>query len=211
MKGTLFEALGHRWNRLLGNLGAPVDPAELAFTGLCRHYTDPGRYYHDLKHIAAVLDSIDRLCTPPPALELAAWLHDVIYDPKRHDNEALSADYARSMQQWLDLPAAITDEAARLVLLTRSHEADEKDHSGRVLLDADLSVLGAQPEEYDRYAEAIRQEYAWVPETEYRTGRARILENFLRRPRLFQTQSMYERSEVQARENLGREIVLLRG
>ncbi|MGZ7283798.1 HD domain-containing protein, partial [Streptococcus pyogenes] len=55
----------------------------------------------------------------------------------------------------------------------------------QVLLDADLAILGASEERYKRYAADIRKEYAWVPEADYRKGRAAVLERFLAAPRLY--------------------------
>ena len=56
----------------------------------------------------------------------------------------------------------------------------------------------------------IRQEYAWVPEEDYRQGRARILRGFLERPRIYRTAEMFERAEDRARQNLRRELESLR-
>src|SRR5262249_59053313 len=87
----------------------------------------------------------------------------------------------------LGVGPAVVDEVARLVLLTKTHDCAEGDSAGEVLLDADLAILGAEEAEYDRYARAIRAEYAWVSEGDYRAGRRRVLEGFLARPRLYRT------------------------
>jgi predicted metal-dependent HD superfamily phosphohydrolase len=102
-------------------------------------------------------------------------------------------------------PSDTIDEAARLILLTRTHEAGPDDRAGRTLLDADLAVLSADEPAYDAYADAIRREYAWVPEADYRAGRRRVLERFLVRPRIYFTMEMAE-AEPKARANLRREI-----
>jgi predicted metal-dependent HD superfamily phosphohydrolase len=78
-----------------------------------------------------------------------------------------------------------------------------------MLLDADLAVLGADEAAYDRYAAAIRREYAWVPEDRYRAGRARVLEDFLGRPQVYHTAAMRSRAEDRARANLRREVAAL--
>jgi predicted metal-dependent HD superfamily phosphohydrolase len=101
------------------------------------------------------------------------------------------------------------EEAARLILLTRTHRCAPDDRAGRVLLDADLAVLGGSREDYDRYARAIRREYAWVEEAAYRAGRRRVLEGFLARPRLFLTDKFFRAREAAARENLRRETASL--
>jgi len=75
---------------------------------------------------------------------------------------------------------------------------------------AGLAILGASAADYDRYARAIREEYAWVPEQDYRAGRRRILEGFLERERLFYMPPLFERLEMSARANLRREIERLK-
>ena len=188
-----------RWQRLLSD-------SDSTFADLAARYGEPGRHYHTLDHIRAVLDRIDALWPDaPPALQLAAWLHDVVYDSRAADNEERSADYARAVLPALGVPSDVIDETARLILLTRSHETDPDDRAGRTLLDADLAVLSTNAPTYDAYAAAIRREYAWVAESDYRAGRRRVLERFLVRPRIYLTIEMAE-AEPRARDNLRREI-----
>jgi hypothetical protein len=56
---------------------------------------------------------------------------------------------------------------------------------------------------YRDYAAKIRQEYAWVPEPQYRDGRRRVLESFLSRPRIYHHLGHLEAS---ARRNVATEI-----
>ena len=78
-------------------------------------------------------------------------------------------------------------------------------------VDIDLSILGRHVVEFDRYETAIRQEYQWVPETAYRVGRLQVLERFMARPTLYQTEFFHARYEVSARDNLRHSIQNLRG
>jgi predicted metal-dependent HD superfamily phosphohydrolase len=196
-----------RWAALLAPFSAQPAAIEDAFVLLQTSHAEPQRHYHNLAHIEAVLDVLGRLVSPSPALSLAAWLHDTVYDPKRNDNEEQSAALARSLLPQLRVPPEIVEEAARLILLTKTHQADEADVEGKALLDADLSILAAPQVEYDLYAAAIRREYAWVPEADYRAGRAGILERFLTRQRIYHSPAM---DEDTARRNLAREIAALR-
>jgi predicted metal-dependent HD superfamily phosphohydrolase len=206
------QALEARWTGLLTALGCGPEAARAAFAAVAANYSAPERHYHTLDHVRDVLDTVTSLwgtAEPPPALLLAAWLHDVVYDTHAADNEERSADHARALLRPLGLSEGLLDEAARLILLTKGHRADAGDRAGQVLLDADLAVLGADEAAYDRYAAAIRREYAWVPEADYRAGRSRVLEDFLRRPRVYHTEEMHARAEALARANLRREIALL--
>ncbi len=75
----------------------------------------------------------------------------------------------------------------------------------QVLRDADLAILGSPPQEYAAYAQAIRQEYAWVSDDRYRQGRSRILQAFLQRRTLYFTSPM-QALISQAHHNLKTEI-----
>ena len=75
-----------------------------------------------------------------------------------------------------------------------------------MLCDIDLSVLGADAERYDRYAEAIRKEYSWVSAEDYRAGRTQVLKSFLSRPSVYSTPPCKQCWEIQARLNLDREL-----
>ena len=75
-----------------------------------------------------------------------------------------------------------------------------------LLVDIDLSILGANPDRFDEYEYQIRQEYAWVPDGLFRTKRKALLQGFLARTRIFNTTYFVERYEKQARLNLKRSL-----
>jgi predicted metal-dependent HD superfamily phosphohydrolase len=207
------SSLRDTWERTLTPFGSSTAAARRAFADLAIRYSEPGRHYHTLEHIAAVLTTLRSLGIEPPdrpALTFAAFLHDVVCDSHASDNEERSAAYSRPFLQALHVPEPIIDEVIRLILLTKTHRTRPDDYDGQVLLDADLAILGTGPASYDRYAALIRCEYDWVPEKDYRAGRARVLEEFLRRSRIYATPEMHVRAEAAARDNLRRESALLR-
>jgi predicted metal-dependent HD superfamily phosphohydrolase len=194
------------WDALLGPFGGAAGAVGRAFDELASRYENPDRHYHTLQHIASVLDTLTQCgAAGAPVLRLAAWFHDAVYNTHAGDNEERSADYAGAVLRGLGVPGDLVREAGRLILLTKTHQVADDDAAGQLLLDADLAVLGAPAPEYDAYAAAVRREYAWVPEQAFREGRARILEGFLRRPRIFRTTALAGR-EAPARDNLRREL-----
>jgi len=204
--------LQRSWEQLLQTFGIEQVKAQITFTTLADAYSSPGRIYHTLDHIQEVLEWIDRLCnyaTDLPAIQLAAWFHDSIYDPHATDNEERSALYAQSFLSSLAIPSETIQAASQMILSTKTHRTEESQRDCQILLDADLAVLGAPVERYDTYAQAIRQEYDWVPETSYRAGRVQVLQIFLQRARIYWTAPLYADLEEQARENIRREIVSL--
>jgi predicted metal-dependent HD superfamily phosphohydrolase len=212
MSATLFHRLESRWSRLLAALGLREPEHADIFEALVKAYEGPGRYYHTLTHLEAVLATIELLegeARRPDLVQIAAWFHDMVYDTHATDNEERSARLAEAACVLWGLPAEDVAAVGRLIRATRTHEAAGDDRDAHVLLDADLAILGSDEAVYDAYAAAIRREYAWVPEAEYRQGRARVLEGFLRREHLFRLGEMRNRHETQARRNLAREIAAL--
>jgi len=197
------------WEHTLQPFGINQVAAEKVFTKLVAAYSTPGRHYHTLKHIHHVLSTIETLeiyTKDLAAVQLAAWFHDVIYDTQAQDNEERSADYACELLSSLGLSASIIATVTRLILNTKHHQAAVDDYNSQVLLDADLTILAANPIQYQEYTHAIRQEYNYVPETEYIAGRRRVLEGFLQRERIYFTALMFEIAEQSARINIKVEI-----
>jgi predicted metal-dependent HD superfamily phosphohydrolase len=210
LSDTDLANLRRHWHDLLGPFAVPTAAGDAAFAELVRAYSDPARHYHNLGHLRDILDAVRSLLGhvhDPAAVQLAAWFHDVVYDPRANDNEERSADQAEVVLRRLGLPEQTITAVRRLILQTKTHEADDPD--GWALLDADLAILGAAPDRYAAYAAAIRQEYAWVPDDAYRAGRSRVLQQFLQRKRLFRTDTFFSALEVRARTNLTQELAVL--
>ena len=183
---------------------------ELAADLLAR-WRQPHRRHHNEEHLREVLDALEVLARDGVVFDrepvvLAAWFHDAVYEIGRDDNEARSADLALRM-----LDGALADEVARLVLTTTTHKPAPGDANGAALSDADLSVLGAGRERYQRYARAVREEYAAIPEPEFNAGRARIMAALLDRGPIYATAAGRARWERQAVENVTAEIAALTG
>jgi predicted metal-dependent HD superfamily phosphohydrolase len=211
---ALAAALLDRWTALLGRIAAPGSAPSAPFGDeLLRRWSEPQRRYHTLTHLAAVLDAVDELAEQAEdadAVRLGAWFHDAVYAPDRSENEERSARLAERVLPEAGVPAAVAAEAARLVRLTTGHDPAAGDRNGEVLCDADLAVLGRSPSAYAAYAAAVREEYAFVPEEDFRAGRAAILEQLLGLPALFRTSQGQAAYGEAARSNLRAELDALR-
>ena len=197
------------WRALTGAYGAEVGTADRWLAALTRHYSGPDRHYHNLHHVAEMLrllEEFERDTVDHAAVSFAAWFHDAVYDTRSRTNEEESAALAGRAMDELCVPPDRVEAARRLILATKRHEAEGDVPGLGLFLDADLSILGAEEETYIAYSEAIRGEYAWVPDAAYREGRLKVLTNFLGRERLFYTEPMAVRFEARARRNLSNEI-----
>lgn len=193
-------------------LDAPVEylTAELR-ADLLERWNEPQRRYHNETHLRAVLRAIDVLeaageSFDGTAVRLAAWLHSAVFDPTESENNEKSAVLT---ERVLD-PAAPVEEVARLVRLMGGHRVEAGDLNGSVLSDADLAVLGADPESYDAYSQDVRHEFAHVPGEKFVSGRIAALEGLVERSSVYLTRAGRDAWEKQARANLNRELGLLR-
>ncbi len=200
------------WLRAWLELGVADCPAlRSVHADLVARYSEAHRHYHTTQHLAECFEKLASLRTHakhPSEVEVALWFHDAIYDTRRHDNEALSAALASATGDTVGLDPAKRDRMTALVLATR-HAALPSDDDERVLVDVDLSILGAPPARFAEYEAQVRCEYAWVPEPAYRAGRTRVLADFLARPQLFATTEFHTRFEATARDNIEHSLVAL--
>lgn len=208
-----MQELPARWERLCAQRGVASGPAAAMFAEIEAMYALPPRAYHNLDHIGACLAAAGALAEGARLdwrLELALWLHDCIDEPMAPDNEERSSQVGREFAGRLR--GAVDDAAAveRLILAT-THGATAVNDPGAagltgIIVDADLSILGAAPADYDAYAAAIRAEHAAVPEDRYRAGRRQFIESMLARQAIFATDRGRTLWEPAARANLSREL-----
>jgi len=186
--------------------GAP--PSDAVYEKLTAAYSESHRHYHTGSHIADCLSQFDEvadLAHHPEEVELAIWFHDAIYKPTSSTNEHDSAQWAVN---FLKSFGSSTDQCERIYnyIMATKHSGDALSGDSALVVDIDVSILGRDPKEYDIYEAAIRKEYRWVPGLIYRRKRIEILQSFLNREALYETEHFRSEYEEQARLNLQRAI-----
>lgn len=204
------EALRDNWNAAWRALGVAAADEALCIE-LQRRYGEPQRYYHTLQHLGECLAWFERekeAAEHPGEVALALWFHDAVYDVHAHDNEARSADWARGAMLSAAVPADAAERVHALVMATR-HDAVPAGRDAELLVDIDLSILGADPARFDEYERQVHAEYAFVPDEARRQRRRAILQRFLAREAIYATPRMHALLEARARANLARSIAAL--
>ncbi len=198
------------WAQLMDSLS--IGSNSSTFEELTAAYSENHRYYHTATHIEACLRLFKQyrdIANRPAEVECAIWFHDAIYNPLSKDNELKSANWA---VRFLNDNACTEDsqERVRNLILATVHDATATDTDNQLLVDVDLSILGADTASYDQFEENVRREYRWVPGPLYRRERRKILESFLARKAIYFTTSIRDEYETQARSNLERAILRLK-
>ena len=192
---------------------------------LLERYEQPHRKYHTSVHLSEMLTALKTLykrhhTATPRAVLLAAWFHDAVYEANPGEDEAASADLARTALTPLASTGFLTNREvtaiAHLIELTASHQlADgiEEYTSGALtradaafFLDADLAILAADSPRYTRYVAGVRAEYAHYAPDAFTRGRAAILQGFLNRTAIYASDTAHLLWDAPARLNLRTEL-----
>jgi predicted metal-dependent HD superfamily phosphohydrolase len=194
-------ALRKTWEKLCDDWRLPCAGA---FDVIAARYGEPDRFYHVLGHVESLLKLLHRdfatLGKDRFAVELALWFHDIVYDSRASDNEEKSAELMSAL-----VGEAIGPERERKVvdlILATKHDRPVTDLDAQLVVDLDLSTLGASPEDFNRYSDSIRKENIWVPEEEYRQRRKSTLLRFLNQSPLYHLEPVRQRFEAAAKRNL---------
>lgn len=196
------------------NLSAPLPLPSGLVAELRASYAQPPRAYHNFDHVLEVLGHYAAVAhepgwNQPVEAFLALLYHDAIYEAGRKDNEARSADFARSaITVWLDGQGVDAARVAGLIAMTARHghwDASALDRDTALFLDCDMAILAAEPARFDAYDKAIAQEYRGkLPAWMFRHYRRRFLRGLLAAPRIFVSDWFHARCDTAARANLTR-------
>lgn len=206
-----LDLLHDSWSRCWRGLGASGEGTELR-DRLIVSYQEPQRKYHTLQHLAECLRLFERhrsLTTYPDEVEIALWFHDAIYEVRASDNEVRSAQWATDSLRSASVRHESCERVREHILATR-HAVLPVGSDQALLVDIDLSILGATEARFEEYETQVRAEYLWVPDFLFRRKRREILADFLARVPIYATTAIRQELEASARINLSRSLERLR-
>jgi predicted metal-dependent HD superfamily phosphohydrolase len=202
------NALAATWDAAWSLIGRP--PLVGLQAELMSAWSEPQRHYHDQRHLRECLALWLRWrdhCECPGEVAIALWFHDAVYDPQALQaglNELQSATWAARALTQAGVSTKTAQRVHDLVMATQ-HDAPTvlaASTDAQLLLDIDLSILGSPAKRFAAYDQDVRKEYAWVPTERYRQARAKVLQGFLDRSRLYCGQQATQLLEGQAHVNL---------
>lgn len=199
------------WRGLAGD-----DQCDVAAMLVDRH-AEGHRGYHTAEHVMWVLRNVDTILAAEPdpadqavdveAIRAGALFHDIVYEPRSATNETDSAVIAADALRAIGWAPERVELVRDMIEATATHHAQT--FEAMVLLDADLAVLGGEPDAYREYVAGVRFEYGFVEDAAWRAGRAAVLRSFLDRDRIYVTATMSALRETQARANMAAELAAL--
>ena len=205
----MIYILQNYWDQLLLRYTDNETLIEEGYQMINASYSEPHRRYHNLQHIDHMIYLLQKYAnhiTDIDTVAFAIFFHDIVYDVKQLDNEELSALAARAFLQRTNFPAERITQVMAFIRATKTHLNTSNNTDLDYFLDFDLSILGTEPREYFTYVEQIRYEYRMYSDTQFKTGRKKVLAHFLALPAIYKTAIFREELEAIARENLGDEL-----
>jgi len=214
-----------RW-RELQDLFEHVPLGDSAKDRLFAEMSRPGRVYHGLHHLVTlwrrhgVYSPEAGLAGAGPTRLLACAIayHDSVYDVRRDDNEACSAEV------WLrdsaNSPVSEEDRewVTRTISATSDHLAYRADpgasgvrarlrEKARLwMLDLDLTPLGETPETFDENSRQLRAEFAHLSSAEWKANMLEFRRRILEAPQIYRSPVLAAHFEAAARRNLARPL-----
>ena len=206
------QAVAQCWLELSRREAFPPVHTEDVWQQLARFYGEPHRRYHTFEHLAFMLNvskASGTAFTDQSVVELAVLIHDAVYDARRTDNEARSAQTATTVLSDCGFSPERTARVSDFILATAGHPPASGDDDLDTFLDADLAILGEPHDRYRQYVADVRAEYAFVSDEQWRIGRTRVLKHFLAAPSIYRTAWFRVAREELAIQNLNAELLEL--
>ena len=134
-------------------------------------------------------------------IEATLWFHDAVYVPKSKKNEEKSADlFMSAFGTNHGISLTTIGQISRAILCTKTHKPQSELEA--IVCDIDLSILGADEIEYEKYFHNIEEEYSFVPFEKFVIGRKAFLESMLQKSNIFHIEYFKNLYEEQAKKNM---------
>jgi len=176
---------------------APIPLLEAEARDLISRWNAKGRILHNTRHLIKTLARIDEIASTahdPEVLRVALWYQgavlnrsfDVFQRGTDSDEQEFSALYhARSRMETLGLSEDVISRIQELMMALFTHRADPSDMDAQVLIDADLGMLAASPQDFKRFRESLREECPDLCDTDYVRARRLAIKKILAREQIF--------------------------
>ena len=199
---------------------APIPLLEAEARDLISRWNAKGRILHNTRHLIKTLARIDEIASTahdPEVLRVALWYQgavlnrsfDVFQRGTDSDEQEFSALYhARSRMETLGLSEDVISRVQELMMALFTHRADPSDMDAQVLIDADLGMLAASPQDFKRFRESLREECPDLCDTDYVRARRLAIKKILAREQIFHSPLALAWEET-ARANLEAESAKL--
>ena len=144
---------------------------------------EPHRHYHNLTHLSDMLSQIEDLFDYKmdvfkyESYILAAFFHDVVYDPKSIKNEENSVKYFQEVSK--NLHKDLVESVSNLIMITKSREIPvDEFHKTFWMIDNDI-LINSDLEKLIDYENKVFKEFQFLSYDVYKSKRISFLKGEL--------------------------------
>ena len=202
----------HRIKSILTELGFCAKDVESVSQDIFDAYTSDKRCYHNINHILKMLNNFNDFirysgCATGVKnvneFAFAIIMHDYVHGTVDDVND--SAQQAKDFLHKISLEYD-TGYVEKLIRATDYNKCLKTDFDEQLMQDLDLNTLGADCAEYNEYSNQIRREYIQYPDSTFYKERIKVLNTFLNRSHIFNTEYYRKIYEQAARNNIAKEL-----
>ena len=159
---------------------------DVTVESVMERWSEPHRHWHTPTHLYEMIEGVKDLFKENKIDEkeyhiliIAALFHDIVYNPKRNDNEEKSVEYMMSLQppcldeDIADEKAKIIEKICDIIFNTKTH--DSKDGLCKKFNKLDTCILDAPFIEMLDWENKIYKEFRWAGWKQYKKGRIKFL------------------------------------
>lgn len=146
---------------------------------IVQKWCEPHRYFHTLSHLIDLTEQIDSMTSlnekDRKILIVSAFFHDIVYNPKRDDNELKSIEEFEKFCTNTEHPnyGLVKD----IIRDTINHEPTSK--LSKVFCSKDSNILNGNLKSLIQYEKQIFKEYQFVDYNIYKEKRIEFLKNWI--------------------------------
>ena len=158
---------------------------EISADEILKCYSEPHRYWHTIDHLLDIIREINKLYKNKRInkreyniLIISAIFHDIVYDPKRKDNEDKSVGFMLSKCNGTpiideNIVSSDISRVSSIILNTKYHIS--KDNLSKKFNKIDTNILNLDFKTMLEWENGIYLEYKWAGKEKYKEERLKFL------------------------------------
>lgn len=208
MIGYSEELLSNSWIRCWGN---DSEKLRMLRDTIIWRYNEPTRFYHNESHLIGMIHEFQKIkgyLEKPSQVELSIWIHDLVNDIGKSDNEERSFDYFVTLANQFKVGdfKGWTHLLKNVMATKHIGGSLNLDNDGQFIHDIDLITFSSDIENFRIYCNKIRNECYFIDNETYFTEVVKLFQIFLDRPKIYLSDYYHNFHEDRARNNLRKEI-----
>jgi pantetheine-phosphate adenylyltransferase len=157
--------------------------SEEIYDDIINRWNEPHRFYHNINHLNYILNELENKLSltdeEKNTIIIVSFFHDVIYNPKRKDNEERSVEYFIEKCIECNIKSeTFIDNISRIIMDTK-YRVEPTEKVSKLFWKIDNSVLRFPISKLIEVEHNIFLEYQWVSYVNYKKGRVEFLESCL--------------------------------